>query len=123
MITETFVDLEPQSNGAMNCFAARKGRDGVARLLRGLMLNWIRCGLLMASFGAVVVSHAQTKAPDPTTNAVWHDLAKLSLEGKGWADSDTKHRYDRLPAKAEGVVRAPVWSLSQDSAGMRYRFV
>jgi hypothetical protein len=65
---------------------------------------------------------AQT-APEPERNAVWHDLARLPLEGKGWADADTRHRYDRLPAKAEGVVRARVWSLSHDSAGMRYRFV
>jgi hypothetical protein len=51
----------------------------------------------------------------------WHDLAKFPVEGKGW--TDTKHPYDRLPARAEPVVRAPVWSLSQDSAGLRYRFV
>jgi hypothetical protein len=70
----------------------------------------------------LVLSHAQT-APDAERNAVWHDLANLPLEGKGWADADTKHRYDRLPAKSEGVVRAPVWSLSHDSAGLRYRFV
>lgn len=51
----------------------------------------------------------------------WHDLAKLPLEGKGW--TSTAHPYDRLPAKAEGVVRPPVWNLSRESAGMRYRFV
>jgi hypothetical protein len=51
----------------------------------------------------------------------WHNLAELAVEGKGWRD--TKHPYDRLPAKAEGVVRAPVWSLAEDSAGLRYRFV
>ena len=51
----------------------------------------------------------------------WHALARLPLEGKGW--TKTKHLYDRLPAEAETVVRAPVWSLSQDSTGMRYRFV
>lgn len=53
--------------------------------------------------------------------AVWRDLSKLPVEGKGW--TKTKHLYDRLPAEAEGVVRAPVWSLAQDSAGLRYRFV
>jgi lysophospholipase L1-like esterase len=51
----------------------------------------------------------------------WYDLAKLPVEGKGW--TKTKHLYDRLPAEAEGVVRAPVWSLAQDSTGLRYRFV
>ena len=73
-------------------------------------------------FGAVIALAAQT-VPDAERAAVWHPLAALPLEGKGWSDADTKHRYDRLPARAEGVVRAPVWSLSHDSAGMRYRFV
>lgn len=59
--------------------------------------------------------------PEAERNVVWRDLATLPLEGKGW--TDTKHRYDRLPASAEGVVRAPVWSLSHDSAGLSFRFV
>ncbi len=79
-----------------------------------------RLALPVAILATIVC--AQT-VPDAEKNAVWHDLAKLPLEGKGWPDGETKHRYDRLPAKAEGVVRAPVWSLSHDSAGMRYRFV
>src|SRR3954447_10105064 len=53
--------------------------------------------------------------------ATWHDLSKLPVEGKGW--TATKRPYDRPPANAEGVARAPVWSLAQDSAGLRYRFV
>lgn len=60
-----------------------------------------------------------------TTNAEsklrWFDAKELCVEGKGWVD--TKHFYDRLPAKAEGVVRLPVWGLSHDSAGMAVRFV
>jgi lysophospholipase L1-like esterase len=51
----------------------------------------------------------------------WHNLSALPVEGKGW--TTTRHRYDRLPAKAEGVVRPPVWTLAQDSAGICYRFV
>jgi len=43
------------------------------------------------------------------------------VEGKGW--TDTEAFYDRLPAKAKGVVRAPVWSLSKKSAGIAVRFV
>lgn len=50
----------------------------------------------------------------------WHDGLKLGLEGQGWRD--VKHAYDRLPGSAEGVVRDPVWSLSQDSAGLSIRF-
>ena len=51
----------------------------------------------------------------------WHDARELTVEGKGW--SDTKQFYDRLPARAEGVVRGAVWGLGQDSAGLAVRFV
>lgn len=51
----------------------------------------------------------------------WYDIRHLGVEGKGW--TETKSFYDRLPAKAEGVVRGPVWNLSLDSAGMCVRFV
>jgi lysophospholipase L1-like esterase len=51
----------------------------------------------------------------------WHDVRDWGVEGKGW--SDTKRSFDRLPRKAEGVVREPVWDLSRHSAGMCARFV
>jgi hypothetical protein len=62
-------------------------------------------------------SGAQTNS---ASDLVWHDARELCVEGKGWAD--TKHFYDRLPARAEGVVPPAVWDLSQDSAGMSVRF-
>ena len=51
----------------------------------------------------------------------WFDIRQLNVEGRGW--NDTKDFYDRLPAKAEGVVRPPVWDLSRNSAGLCVRFV
>jgi hypothetical protein len=51
----------------------------------------------------------------------WYDARYLDMEGTGW--EDTKSFYDRLPAKAEDIVRKPVWNLSHDSAGMCVRFV
>lgn len=51
----------------------------------------------------------------------WFDVKNLGVEGKGW--TDTEAFYDRLPAKAKGVVRPPVWSLSKQSAGIAVRFV
>jgi lysophospholipase L1-like esterase len=50
----------------------------------------------------------------------WFNVRELDVEGKGW--TDTKSFFDRLPAKAEGVVRPPVWDLSRDSAGLLVRF-
>ena len=50
----------------------------------------------------------------------WYDIRLLGIEGRAF--DDTKEFYDRLPAKAEGVVRPPVWSLSRNSTGMCVRF-
>jgi hypothetical protein len=70
--------------------------------------------LLVSVFAQPVPAPAP---PSPT----WYNLAKLNVEGKGWPK--TKNLYDRLPASAESIVRAPVWSLAQDSTGLRYRFI
>jgi len=51
----------------------------------------------------------------------WTDIRQFGVEGRGW--SATKDFYDRLPAKAETLVRKPVWDLSRNSAGMCVRFV
>ena len=52
---------------------------------------------------------------------VWTDAKDLTIEGKGWADTETF--YDRLPARAKALVRPPVWDLSLDSSGYCVRFV
>lgn len=53
-------------------------------------------------------------------NLRWYDASELTIEGKGW--EATESFYDRLPAKAKGVVRAPVWELSKSSAGISVHF-
>ncbi len=50
----------------------------------------------------------------------WHDIGNLGVEGQGW--KDTKAPFDRLPAKAEGVVPSSVWGLSRSSSGLHMRF-
>lgn len=51
---------------------------------------------------------------------VWFDVKDMGVEGKGW--TETKSFYDRLPARAEGVVRGVVWDLSRMPTGMSARF-
>ncbi|PHX76503.1 MAG: hypothetical protein CK543_06015 [Flavobacteriales bacterium] len=51
----------------------------------------------------------------------WVDVKELSIEGKGW--TDTKQFFDRLPAKAQDVVRPSIWELQHDAAGIVVRFV
>jgi len=75
----------------------------------------------LAGLSLLVSAALQAQAP-PQPEIVWHDVAEWGVEGQGWAPADLKARYDRLPAKAEKIVRPPVWSLSRNSAGMSFRF-
>jgi len=68
--------------------------------------------------GPLVGIQAQTNSPAAVH---WNDIRQFGVEGRGW--DDTKAFYDRLPARAEGLVRPPVWELSRNSAGMCVRFV
>ncbi|HMF77776.1 MAG TPA: SGNH/GDSL hydrolase family protein [Bryobacteraceae bacterium] len=61
---------------------------------------------------------AQTAPPTPELE--WVEAKKLTVEGFGF--KDVKLPYDRLPGRAEGVVRPAVWNLSRDSAGALVRF-
>jgi hypothetical protein len=51
----------------------------------------------------------------------WYDIRDLGVEGRGW--TDTANFYDRLPGRAKAIVRPPVWTLSEHSAGICVRFV
>lgn len=93
------------------------------------MLNARRaplCSLVMLA-AAVSAATAWEKLDSSQATAsadgavLWYDFAELDIEGKGWAD--TKASYDRLPARAESMVRGPVWNLSRQSAGLCGRFV
>ena len=46
----------------------------------------------------------------------WTDAACFPLYGK--ACTDTPALYDRLPARLESSLRAPVWKLGRNSAGL-----
>ncbi len=72
-------------------------------------------------FVAVVLFSLVARGATTPAAATWRPLDTWPIEGKGW--EDTKARYDRLPAKAEKIVRAPVWNLATNSAGLRVRFV
>ena len=78
-----------------------------------------RCAWTAAVLSFALAAHAQTTNAEPPLR--WFDPPALCVEGKGW--TETRQFYDRLPAKAEGLVRAPVWGLGQDSAGICVRFV
>ena len=78
-------------------------------------------GVFFLLMSAAISTHAQTNSNIATDKILWSDIKIFGVEGRGW--TNTKSFYDRLPAKAEGVVRQPVWDLSRNSAGMCVRFV
>lgn len=54
----------------------------------------------------------------------WWDPAKSTfpvIEGQGWP-AEVQHLYDRLPSRAETLVRKEVWGLSRNAAGLKIRF-
>lgn len=57
---------------------------------------------------------------EPGKNLYWYNANNLTIEGKGWAN--TESFYNRLPAKAKDLVRAAVWELSKCSTGMSIHF-
>jgi lysophospholipase L1-like esterase len=59
-------------------------------------------------------------APETSEGVDWYDATQLGIQGKGWAD--TSAPYTRFPERAKTAVPAPVWSLSQHSAGLFVRF-
>jgi hypothetical protein len=89
------------------------------RFGRRRFLSLSAAGLAASQFLGQAAGAAQPK-PKLEDGLAWYDVRDWGVEGRAW--SDTKRYYDRLPAKAEGVVRPPVWSLSRHSAGMCVHF-
>ena len=56
-------------------------------------------------------------ASDPA----WSNADEYTVEGRSF--DDRASTWDRLPVRARGVVRDPVWNLSRHSAGIAVRFV
>ncbi len=83
------------------------------RLLTVFIVTLILAGGASAAETTIEPAHADS-------GLAWYDVASIGVEGKGW--TDTKAYYDRLPARAESVVREPVWNLSRNSAGLCVRF-
>ena len=84
------------------------------------LFSAVICPLLIGLAAAKEVPQSPTISPRVDAGIAWYDVSQWGVEGKGW--SETARFYDRLPAKAEGVVRGPVWSLSRHSAGMAALF-
>lgn len=90
-------------------------------MLRIVALSALCAGFLVPPpVAAQEVIDPSRSRTDPGDSTRWYDIQLLGVEGQGW--DDTKAPFDRLPARAEGVVRDPVWGLSRHSAGLCVRF-
>lgn len=87
--------------------------------MRRLALLALLFPVPLSAAGPVIDPGTAKPAADGKT--LWYDVRPLGIEGQGW--TDVKAPFDRLPAKAEKVVRPPVWGLSRQSAGLAVRFV
>lgn len=70
--------------------------------------------------GGEALAQAVHLTPKVEKDTHWYNVQDWGIEGKGW--KETEKYYDRLPAKAKGVVRDVVWNLSRNSSGMVVRF-
>jgi lysophospholipase L1-like esterase len=108
---------------------AKRGEIGFGMRLLSRKINVLKFYPLVIGFLSFLPATFAMEQTSPSplipvrsngTN-LWYDIRQLNVEGRGW--NDTKDFYDRLPAKAEGVVRQPVWDLSRNSAGICVRFI
>ena len=53
-------------------------------------------------------------------NWTWYENDRLPLGGVGFKDAPT--RFCRLPTRAQGVVRDPIWHMSHNTTGLYLRF-
>ncbi|MEQ9407518.1 MAG: SGNH/GDSL hydrolase family protein [Fuerstiella sp.] len=79
-----------------------------------------RRSFLTASTAGLAAGSLLPKAFAESADVAWHDVQEWGVEGKGF--DDTESYFDRLPARAKGVVRDAVWNLSRHSAGMMVQF-
>jgi hypothetical protein len=87
---------------------------------RSLSSLLLLCFLVLPRFHTAQSQETAVKTLPATDTIAWHAVSDWGVEGRGW--TDVTRFYDRLPAKAEGIVRSSVWVLSRHSAGMSCRF-
>lgn len=101
-----------------------KVRHGIqaSKVVRCLTTGLAFLAIFDAARGGAAASEIESRVRDGVAwyNVAQEDESVWGVEGRGWAD--VKRYFDRLPAKSEGVVRAPVWQLSRHSAGMAVCF-
>jgi len=82
-----------------------------------IQIEWRRLNVVLLVWIPLFSAQAQTD----TAPWQWINAESLTVAGQGWRD--TQLPFDRLPAKAEALVRPAVWTLSRNTAGVCIRFL
>lgn len=92
--------------------------------MSGLRIRYSLIVVVFAVASATSVGADDALVPARVTDkdgVAWFGAHDIGVEGQAW--SDTESPFDRLPARAKEQVRASVWGLSKQSAGLCVRFV
>jgi hypothetical protein len=95
-------------------------RNALAASILLTCIAWALTASSTALAGEVVDPSTGKAAEDG--KLLYYDIRPLGVEGQGWSGADLESPFDRLPKKAKGVVREPVWNLGRHSAGLAVRF-
>lgn len=76
--------------------------------------------LVRALLPLLLLSQVPAQDAGKSDGIRWLAASELQIEGRGFDDCASE--FVRLPDRAEGKVRAPVWNLSRDSTGVTVRF-
>lgn len=116
------VAVYPRLADAEGLLRAEYSRDGLHLSPAGYQV-WAKLleEALAAQVGMPGVAlDAAAATQEPESKLAWYDAQQLTIEGKGWPD--TERFFERLPARAKGQVTDAVWGLSKRTAGLAVRF-
>lgn len=106
--------------------SSRDPEIAITALLRQNLLmttsNFCRKGLFRTTCALIFLGYSIGILGQTPQKIQWHNPTEWGAEGRAWEEDERKRWYDRLPAKAEGVVTDAVWNLSRHSAGMMVQF-
>lgn len=91
-----------------------------ARAARPSFMDGLRYTLFLATYLLALSLNAQQRE-----RLVWYDPSTApfhAIHNQLWGECDFASRYDRLPAKAQRIVREEVWHLSKSAAGLKLVF-
>jgi lysophospholipase L1-like esterase len=93
----------------------------MSRRHRAILALLLAVGLVAAGASrAAEPGEAGGVEPKIEGDMAWYNVPDWGVEGRGWDKTD--RYFDRLPGKANDMVRGAVWNLSRHSAGMCVRF-